>query len=165
MMIRKGLFLSAVIVVMSIFLFSSCAEKEVKPEAKPEAVAPKEKMKDELLAKVEETPKLQDIHFDFDKYNIREDAKATLMKNADWLKKNPGVKIQVEGHCDERGANDYNLALGDKRAKSTRDYLSSLGIDGGRISTISFGEERPQDPGHNEAAWAKNRRAHFVILK
>ncbi len=175
-MIRRGLFVSFIITVMTIFLFSGCAEKEVKPETKPEAAAPtkpeskidEEALKArerELLAKAEEAPQLQDIYFDFDKYNIRDDAKVVLEKNAAWLKKNTGMKIQVEGHCDERGTNEYNLALGDRRAKSTRDYLVSLGVDPKRISTISFGEERPLDPGHNEEAWAKNRRAHFVILK
>lgn len=177
---RKGLYLSAIITVMTIFLFSGCAEKEVKPEPTPgpavtEVTPPKPpeakigedalKGKEELLAKVEEAPKLQDIYFDFDKYNIRADAKETLERNAAWLKKNPNLKIQIEGHCDERGTNEYNLALGDRRAKSTRDYIISLGIAPGKISTISFGEEKPLDPGHNEEAWAKNRRAHFVILK
>ncbi|MEK6692484.1 MAG: peptidoglycan-associated lipoprotein Pal, partial [Nitrospirota bacterium] len=105
------------------------------------------------------------IYFDYDKYNIRDDVKAILEKNAAWLKKNPGVKIQVEGHCDERGSNEYNLALGDRRARSARDYLVLLGVDPKRVSTISFGEEKPLDPGHNEEAWTKNRRGHFVILK
>lgn len=173
-MMRRGLLLSAIITVMTIFLFSGCAEKEVKPEPKPEAeVAPQPESKvgeealkgGELLAKVEETSRLQDIYFDFDRYNIRDDSNETLGRNAAWLKKNPNTKIQIEGHCDERGTNEYNLALGDRRAKSTRDYLVSLGINPGRISTISFGEEKPFDPGHNEEAWAKNRRAHFVILK
>jgi len=119
----------------------------------------------ELLAKVEEAPKLQDIHFDFDRYNIRDDAKVILEENAAWLKKNPGVKIQIEGHCDERGTTEYNLALGDRRAKSTRDYLVSLGIDPGRVLTISFGEEKPQCTEKTEDCWQKNRRSHFVIMK
>jgi peptidoglycan-associated lipoprotein len=178
---RKGLILLAIITVMGMFLFSGCPKKEVvKPEPAPavtkevappkpaetkigeEALKAKER---ELLAKVEETPKLQDIHFDFDKYTIRDDAKEILDKNAAWLKKNPNLKIQIEGHCDERGTNEYNLALGDRRSKSTKDYLIFLGIDPARISTISFGEEKPLDPGHNEEAWAKNRRSHFVIMK
>jgi peptidoglycan-associated lipoprotein len=87
-----------------------------------------------------------------------------LKENAALLHKYPKVKIQIEGHCDERGTNEYNLALGERRANSTRNYLISLGISPDRISTISYGEERPLDPGHNEEAWAKNRRAHFVIL-
>jgi len=79
------------------------------------------------------------------------------------MKKNPGAKVQIEGHCDERGTPEYNLALGQRRADSTKKYLVNLGIDGSRLSTISYGEEKPADPGHNEAAWAKNRRAVFDI--
>ena len=177
-MIRRGLFVSFIITVVTVFLFSGCAEKEVKPEekpgaekaapAKPEGKLDEEALKArerELLAKAEEASQLQDIYFDYDKYNIRDDVKAILEKNAAWLKKNPGVKIQVEGHCDERGSNEYNLALGYRRARSARDYLVLLGVDPKRVSTISFGEEKPLDPGHNEEAWTKNRRGHFVILK
>ena len=107
---------------------------------------------------------LKDIFFDFDKYDIRPADVETLKKNSDLLKKSPRVKIQIEGHCDQRGTNEYNLALGERRANSTKKYLVSLGIPADRISTISYGEERLLDPGHNEEAWAKNRRAHFVIL-
>ena len=88
---------------------------------------------------------------------------AILKENAELLKKYPKVKIQIEGHCDERGTNEYNLALGERRANSTKNYLVSLGISPDRISTISYGEEKPLDPGHNEEAWAKNRRAHTII--
>lgn len=178
-MMRKGLLLSVIITVMTMFLLTGCAEKQVKKEeptkmpTEQKEVQPtkeletkigEEGLKGEMIAKVEETTKLQDINFDFDRYNVRDDAKTILEKNAAWLKKNPGVRIQIEGHCDERGTNEYNLALGDRRAKGTKDYLVSLGIEAGRISTISFGEEKPLDPGHNEDAWAKNRRAHFVII-
>lgn len=104
-----------------------------------------------------------DIHFDFDKSFIREDAKPVLSQVADYLKKNKGAKMQIEGHCDERGTAEYNMALGDRRAESARAYLASLGIPSSALSTVSFGEEKPVDPGHNEAAWAKNRRAHFVL--
>jgi len=104
---------------------------------------------------------LQAVHFDFDRYFIRDGDKEKLRNNARWLKKNTGVKITIEGHADERGENEYNLALGEKRAMSVKDYLKSLGVDASRISTVSFGEEKPADPDHNEAAWAKNRRAEF----
>jgi peptidoglycan-associated lipoprotein len=87
-----------------------------------------------------------------------------LKQNAALLAKYPRVKIQIEGHCDERGTSQYNLALGERRATSTKQYLITLGISADRISTISYGEEKPLDPGHNEEAWAKNRRAHSVIL-
>jgi len=105
------------------------------------------------------------VYFDFDKYNIRGDQKANLDKNAKLLKENSDMVIKIEGHCDERGTVEYNLALGDKRANSVKDYLVDLGISANRIETISYGKERPVDPGHNEAAWAKNRRAEFRIIK
>ncbi len=113
----------------------------------------------------EETPQLnlQNIYFDFDRYELREDARSTLANNAKQLEGNPGVKVTIEGHCDERGTVEYNLALGEKRASAARDYLVNYGITGDRLSTVSFGEERPVDPGHNEEAWAKNRRDAFVV--
>jgi peptidoglycan-associated lipoprotein len=104
-----------------------------------------------------------DIHFDFDKSFIREDAKPILSGVADQLKKNKGLRLLIEGHCDERGTSEYNMALGDRRAESARAYLVSLGVPASAISTVSFGKEKPLDPGHNEAAWAKNRRDHFVV--
>jgi peptidoglycan-associated lipoprotein len=103
------------------------------------------------------------IYFDLDKYDLRADARATLAQNAKWLKENPSWRIQIEGHCDERGTNDYNLALGDRRANSARDYLISAGVPASRVQTISYGEERPGTQGNNEAAWARNRRGEFVI--
>jgi peptidoglycan-associated lipoprotein len=107
--------------------------------------------------------KFENIRFDFDKSFIREDAKPVLAAVADYLKKNPGAKLLVEGHCDERGTSEYNMALGDRRATAAMKYLSALGVEKNRLSTISYGEERPLDPGHNEEAWAKNRRAVFVL--
>ena len=117
-----------------------------------------------IEGKVFESKLLKDIHFDFDKYDIRLGNTEILKENAALLKRYPKVKIQIEGHCDERGTIEYNLALGERRANSTKKYLLSLGIPGDRISTISYGEERPLDPGHHEEAWGKNRRAHFIIL-
>jgi len=111
-----------------------------------------------------ESSLLKDIRFDFDKYDIRPEDTEILKENAALLKKYPNVKIQIEGHCDERGTTEYNVALGERRANSTKRYLLSLGISTDRLSTISYGEEKPVDPGHTEEAWAKNRRAHFVIL-
>ena len=108
---------------------------------------------------------LQKIHFDFDKYFIRDDAKPVLEANADWLKKYDAIGILVEGHCDERGTEEYNIALGEKRAKSTLDYLASLGISPDRVRTISYGKSMPLDPEHNEISWQKNRRAQFLIIK
>jgi peptidoglycan-associated lipoprotein len=117
-----------------------------------------------IEGEVFESKLLKDIYFDFDKYDIRIEDTVILKGNAEILKKYLKVKIQIEGHCDERGTNEYNLALGERRANSTKNYLASLGISQDRISTISYGEEKPLDPGHNEEAWGKNRRAHTVIL-
>ena len=105
----------------------------------------------------------QDIFFDYDKYDLRTDARATLDRKASFLNQNSSVRSQIEGHCDERGTNEYNLALGERRANAAKQYLTTAGVSAGRLSTISYGEERPLDPGRNEAAWARNRRAHFVI--
>ena len=107
---------------------------------------------------------LKDVTFAFDSYALDATGKAVLDKNAEWLKANTAKNIQVEGHCDERGTNEYNMALGAKRAQASFNYLRSLGIDGSRMSTISYGEELPLDPRHNEEAFAKNRRDHFKIL-
>jgi peptidoglycan-associated lipoprotein len=117
-----------------------------------------------IEGEVFESKLFKDIHFDFDKYDIRQEDEAILKENAAWLEKNPQMKIQIEGHCDERGTSEYNLALGERRATMAKRYLVSLGIASNRISTISYGKERPLDPGHNEEAWAKNRRAHIVVL-
>ena len=106
----------------------------------------------------------QMIHFDFDKYFIRDDAKPFLEANAEWLQKFDAVTILIEGHCDERGTEEYNLALGEKRAKSTLDYLESLGISPDRIKIISHGKNQPIDLENNEDAWQKNRRAQFKII-
>jgi peptidoglycan-associated lipoprotein len=117
-----------------------------------------------IEGEVFESKLLKDIRFDYDKYDIRREDEGILKENAAFLKKNPKMKIQIEGHCDERGTAEYNLALGERRANSTKRYLVSLGITSDRISTISYGEERPLDPRNNEEAWAKNRRAHIVVL-
>jgi peptidoglycan-associated lipoprotein len=116
-----------------------------------------------MAATEEKASIFQDIRFDFDKSFIREDAKPTLAKIADYMKKNAGAKLSIEGYCDERGTAEYNMALGDRRANSAKKYLVSLGVPAGALSTISFGKEKPLDPGHTEEAWAKNRRAHFVL--
>ena len=106
---------------------------------------------------------LEDIHFDFDKSNIRQDDRKILSRNAAYLSKNKNVKIVIEGNCDERGTAEYNMALGERRADEAKKYLVNLGINGKRITTISYGSEKPLDPGHDEDAWAKNRRDHFAV--
>lgn len=107
---------------------------------------------------------LETIYFDFDKSDLRQDARNVLTKNAEvLLKSKPDAKILIEGHCDERGSAEYNLALGDRRAKSSLQYLITLGVKADRLSTISYGKEKPAVQGSDEAAWAKNRRAEFVV--
>lgn len=110
-----------------------------------------------------ETSPLEDVRFDYDRAIIRKDAAEVLARNAAWLIDHPTVEAMIEGHCDERGTVEYNVALGERRAASVRKYLVRLGIDANRLFTISYGEERPVDPRHNEDAWAKNRRAHFLV--
>ncbi len=115
--------------------------------------------------KTETVANLKTIHFDFDQYNIRDDAVPVMKDNASWLKSNADSKIIVQGNCDERGTNEYNMALGERRANAGKDYLVNLGVSTDRISTVSYGEEHPVDPAHNEAAWAQNRRDDFVVRK
>ncbi len=148
------------------------------PEKRPtEAPAPAPTRVPPMEAPVDRTPSimseslqelnqkgyLQDAYFDFDKYELRDDARSALATDAEWLKKYPSIQILIEGHCDERGTNEYNLALGERRANAAKDYLVSLGVDGGRIKTVSYGKERPSCTESNEECWAKNRRAHLVI--
>jgi peptidoglycan-associated lipoprotein len=105
---------------------------------------------------------VQDAYFDFDKSDIRDDARSNLTRSAEFLRNNPTVTVQIEGHCDERGSVAYNLGLGDRRANSARDFLVSLGISGDRITTISYGKERPFCTETSETCWQQNRRAHLV---
>ena len=108
---------------------------------------------------------LKDVHFDFDRYFIRSQDGEILKQDFSWVKANPGTRVRVEGNCDERGTVEYNLALGQKRADATKSYLVTLGADATLLDTVSYGKERPVDPGHNEAAWEKNRRAHLEPVK
>ncbi len=166
------------LIVVSLILFGACHPKKMRPlegqeqtqvEKKSQAPPPEKKIEQEVtpikpLEPAEEKKiVLESIHFDFDKYNLTDEAIAILTKNAEILMNNPDVKITIEGHCDERGTEEYNLALGEKRAMAARDFLVRFGIEKSRISIVSYGEERPIDPRHNEEAWAKNRRAEFVL--
>jgi peptidoglycan-associated lipoprotein len=155
-----------------------CSTKEtVKPD---DTVSQSDQSKNKPPESVQEQPVVKDtssaepasaiqpfetIYFDFDSYVLREDARDTLKKNADWMQKNTAEKVRLEGHCDERGSDEYNLALGEKRAKAAYNYLKSLGISADRLNSISYGKEKPVDPGHDEAAWAKNRRVEFIIVR
>jgi len=166
-------------------------EPEVKvetlPPEKPGDLAKKEEIKEENLqeqalrekalreeaarreAAVQKTElkkvKLESIYFDFDLWVIRDDQKEIIVKDAEWLNADPQAKVRIEGNCDERGTSEYNLALGQKRAEAAKGFLKGLGISENRMETISYGEERPLDPGHDEAAWAKNRRVDFVPIQ
>jgi len=106
----------------------------------------------------------KDLFFDYDKYDVKENYQPTLKSIAAWMTKNTGARLSIEGHCDERGTNEYNLALGDRRAKAVRDALVALGVPSSKIDVISYGEEKPLCREQTEECWAKNRRAHFVVL-
>ena len=144
-------------------------EKRIREEALREQALREKAMREEAerrkALEAAKKLKLMPVFFDYDQWNIREDQKDPMAQNAEWLKLNPKTRIQVAGNCDERGTAEYNLALGQKRAESVKKYLEGLGVSGDRLETISYGLERPLDPGHNEAAWAKNRRADFVPVK
>jgi len=107
---------------------------------------------------------LKDIHFPFDSYELDDQSRTILRENGNWLKDNPKAKVELEGHCDERGTVEFNLALGAKRARAAKDYLVALGIASDRLATISYGEELPLCTEHTEECWARNRRVHFVVL-
>jgi peptidoglycan-associated lipoprotein len=176
--------------IFSLLLTVSCAKKQVTPEppAMPEALmeeaipeeilVPSEPMEEEdmlaeerlyqerqaqIEAELRDKFGNEDIYFEFDKSRLLPEAKEILKEKAEWLSMHEDVTVTIEGHCDERGTNEYNLALGDRRAESAKRFLTDLGISVSRLTTVSYGEERPVDLRHNEEAWAKNRRAHFVI--
>ena len=116
---------------------------------------------DELFNDPNNPMYLHPVHFDYDSHALKPSALATLKDNAEKIKKTPGAIVLIEGHCDERGTQEYNITLGDRRALAVREYLIKLGVSGDRLITVSYGEEDPVDPGHNESAWAKNRRCEF----
>jgi peptidoglycan-associated lipoprotein len=158
------------IAVILIFVLSGCShtkkdtsETAAVPEEETEVVEIDEEEVVELP--VEVISNLSNIYFDFDKSVLSRKAIQELNEIGAWLLKNPNTKIRIEGHCDERGTDEYNLALGERRAKSAKNFLVNLGVAPEKIITISFGEENPADPGHNEMAWAKNRRDEFNIVQ
>lgn len=148
--------MKVVLVACALFVATGCACRTKK-------VGPAEAQNNLPVASV--GVEMRDVNYAYDSYALSDAAKATLQANADYMKANPSAKVQVEGHCDERGTNEYNMALGMNRARAAYDYLRSLGVSESRLSTVSYGEELPLDPAHDEAAWAKNRRAHFNIQK
>lgn len=135
--------------------------KPLEPKALKEELKREKDTREVTLTATE----LKSIFFDFDQAVIREDQKEVMLQNAQWLKAHPQVRVRIEGNCDERGTAEYNLALGQRRAEAVKEFLEGLGIAAKRMQTISYGFERPLDPGHNEEAWAKNRRVDFTILK
>jgi peptidoglycan-associated lipoprotein len=167
---KKWYFLALLFVIPGLMLTVSCQKKLV--DATPEPVVVEEKkeevvVKEEVVAapapKVPDAVMQEDIYFEFDKSTLTPSAQDSLLRKAEWLRENPDATVTIEGHCDNRGTNEYNLALGDRRAESAKAFLVDLGIEDSRLTTISYGEERPVDPRNNEEAWAKNRRDHFVV--
>lgn len=178
---RKNVFVVlALVLVLPALLFTvSCAKKGVQAEGG--ITAPTDKGLDDAERARLEAERLRaeelerarraaaesfvndDIHFDFDRSDIRSDAQQILSGKADYMNANPSINVTIEGHCDDRGTDAYNMALGERRAESAKAFLVNMGVAASRLSVISYGEERPIDLGQNEAAWAKNRRAHFVI--
>jgi peptidoglycan-associated lipoprotein len=152
------------------FIIPGCGGKEpqveeVEPveEVPPPPPIDEEEMDEPEVEEVTEEPlMLKDVFFDFDKYNIKDKYKEVLIHDAEEIMSRDNIHVMIEGHCDERGTNEYNLALGEKRAKAARDFLTAYGVDPSKLSIISYGEEKPFAMGHNEEAWAKNRRAHLV---
>lgn len=142
-------------------------EEALREKARREKALQEETARREAAAReaAQKEAKLESVYFDFDQWSIREDQKEVMMKNGEWLKANPKIKVRVEGHCDERGTAEYNLALGQKRAEATKIFFEGLGINGQRISAVSYGKERPLDPAHSESAWAKNRRVDIVPVR
>jgi len=162
----KKVFITAIIVFFVVvnLMFTGCAKKQVIKPLQPMAPVTETEMEEPSLRGKDyiTVPQLETVYFEYDDATLKTEARDILAKNAKWLKENTEVEIIVEGHCDERGTTDYNLALGDRRAKSIRNYLIRLGIKGNRIATISYGEEKPVDLRNNEAAWAKNRRGELL---
>jgi peptidoglycan-associated lipoprotein len=140
-------------------------EKVEAPVVQEPQLTEEEMFLQKSLDQINREKPLGTVYFDYDRALIRDDARPVLDANAAWLKKFRTAKILVEGHCDERGTEEYNLALGEKRAKATQDYLLSLGIASDRIKIISYGKSQPINPGHDEAAWQMNRRAQFLVIE
>ncbi|MFO7753942.1 MAG: peptidoglycan-associated lipoprotein Pal [Desulfobacteraceae bacterium] len=137
------------------------AEKEKQRKLEEQRLEEQRKEEERKAAKARFVNKK--IHFEFDSSELTSKAQEILKDKAEWLENNRDESVLIEGHCDERGTTEYNLALGERRAKAAKEFLVNMGISESRLSTVSFGEEKPLDPGHNPEAWAKNRRANFVI--
>ncbi len=159
--------LALLLVIPGLLIVTSCAKKTDLAQTQEELTLD-EKRHQEDAAKQEIIAARnlfmnENIYFDFDKSNVKHKAQEILKRKAEWLRNNPGESIIIEGHCDERGTNEYNLALGDRRTQSAKNFIVDIGIADSRLTTISYGEERPVNPRHNEKAWSKNRRAQFIL--
>jgi peptidoglycan-associated lipoprotein len=172
---KRYSFLFLVLALVALMVLPACSKKEAAPieeeiapaeEVPPPPPPPVVQEDSEAIDKEDLEPLvLRDIFFDFDKYSIKGEFKTVLEANADLLLERDDAILVIEGHCDERGTSEYNLALGEKRARAVMDFYIAFGISASRLSMISYGEERPFEYGHDEAAWAKNRRAHMLIKK
>ncbi|MFH1891973.1 MAG: peptidoglycan-associated lipoprotein Pal [Candidatus Zixiibacteriota bacterium] len=169
-MLTRILTIFALLALSLVVLGASCGGPPPEPPPEPPAppVVPPDTIKEPEMPPEPEVIRLTEdqfetAYFDFDKYNLRSDARAALEANAKLLKDNLNVTVMIEGHCDERGTVEYNLALGEKRARTAMDYMKSLGVEVGRMEIISYGKERPVATGHDEVSWQKNRRAKFTI--
>lgn len=164
------------LVTLAALLAAGCAKKPVAPEVSsaieqpPEEVIPAPDMAvaeapmEKIVPQPEAEPELQRIHFDFDQYTLTPQARDILAETAAYLNSHPETKVTIEGYCDERGSDEYNLALGERRALAAKSYLVSLGVAPENLNTITYGEENPFASGHDEEAWAKSRRAEFNIV-
>jgi peptidoglycan-associated lipoprotein len=172
---KVGLKITVLLFALGFVFATGCAAKKKPIEPQPiksstegiseDELAAKRKAEQEAALKKAAMQKFvnEDIHFDFDDASIRPDAREILKDKVEWLKATPGASVTIEGHCDERGTEAYNLALGERRAQSIKTFLITAGINNTRLNTISYGKEKPLDQGHTEAAWTKNRRGHFRI--
>lgn len=164
-MMRKTLYPLAALVLALAVGFTGCDDDEA-PEEPVQAVPedlPAPPPADEPGSNVGQAEATKNVYFAFDDYTLSPEAQESLNKLADYMKGNGSVVVQIEGHCDERGSTEYNLALGERRAQSVKNYLVQLGIDPARLPTMSWGEEKPAAQGSNESAWAQNRRAAFTV--
>ncbi len=185
---RTGFVLVMLLLLPGLIATVGCSKKQVKPD-EPVGVEGASQSADERARAAEEEARrralqeqelleqqqrqremavrarfgAEDIYFDFDRSDLKPEARATLQEKADFMRANPSVMVNIEGHCDERGTAEYNIALGERRAEAAKGFMMNLGISGSRMTTISYGEEKPIALGHDEAAWAKNRRVHFEI--
>ena len=184
---KRGRILGMVMLAMVVLVSGACKKKPPATNVDANTVAPPpaatdvtsaprpsnndtqayDPLSDPDIAKLNEYLRSQgllgDVYFDYDRAELREDARERLTKNAEWLRSHSQFEVTIEGHCDERGTNEYNLALGERRAGAARDYMTSLGVNVSRLRSISYGEERPQCTASAESCWAMNRRAHFIV--